>query len=73
MNSKKFESKLHNKKMQEKMSVSFGMVIRLMIICLIVAIVGPTYVSSKLKIFYQSSYNNVALDRKSTRLNSSHM
>jgi len=65
MNSKKFESKLHNKKMQEKMSVSFGMVIRLMIICLIVAIVGLTYVSSKLKIFYQSSYNNVALAHSS--------
>ena len=65
MISKNFESKLHNKKMQEKMSVSFGMVIRLMIVCLIVAIVGLTYVSSKLKTFYQSSYNNVALAHSS--------
>ncbi|MDE7282355.1 MAG: MCP four helix bundle domain-containing protein, partial [Lachnospiraceae bacterium] len=62
---KKFESKLHNKKMQEKMSESFGMVIRLLIVCLIVAIVGLTYVSSKLKTFYQSSYNNVALAHSS--------
>ena len=62
---KKFENKLHNKTMQEKMSMSFGMVIRLMIVCLIVAIVGLTYVSSKLKTFYQSSYNNVALAHSS--------
>ena len=62
---KKFESKLHNKKMQEKMSESFGMVIRLLIVCLIVAIVGLTYVSSKLKTFYQYSYNNVALAHSS--------
>ena len=47
------------------MSMSFGMVIRLMIVCLIVAIVGLTYVSSKLKTFYQSSYNNVALAHSS--------
>ncbi len=39
------EGKLHNKKIQEKMSVSFGMVLRLMIVCLIVAIIGLTYVS----------------------------
>ena len=65
MGSKNFESKLLNKKMQEKMSISFGMVIRLMIACLIVAIVSLTYVSSKLKTFYQSSYNNVALAHSS--------
>ncbi|MBD5457269.1 MAG: HAMP domain-containing protein [Lachnospiraceae bacterium] len=62
---KNFENKLLNKKMQEKMSIAFGMVIRLMIACLIVAIVGLTYVSSKLKTFYQSSYNNVALAHSS--------
>ena len=62
---KDFENKLLNKKMQDKMSVSFGMMIRLMIACLIVAIVGLTYVSSKLKTFYQSSYNNVALAHSS--------
>ncbi|MDE7284025.1 MAG: MCP four helix bundle domain-containing protein [Lachnospiraceae bacterium] len=62
---KDFENKLLNKKMQEKMSTSFSMVIRLMIACLIVAIVGLTYVSSKLKTFYQSSYNNVALAHSS--------
>ncbi|MBD5502820.1 MAG: HAMP domain-containing protein [Lachnospiraceae bacterium] len=60
-----FENKLLNKKMQEKMSIAFSMVIRLMIACLIVAIVGLTYVSSKLKTFYQSSYNNVALAHSS--------
>ncbi len=65
MISKNFERKLHNKKMQEKMSVSFGMVIKLMIVCLVVAIAGLTYVSSKLKTFYQSSYNNVALAHSS--------
>ncbi|MDE7130709.1 MAG: methyl-accepting chemotaxis protein [Lachnospiraceae bacterium] len=47
------------------MSIAFSMVIRLMIACLIVAIVGLTYVSSKLKTFYQSSYNNVALAHSS--------
>ena len=62
---KNFENKLLNRKMQEKMSIAFGMVIRLMIACLIVAIVGLTYVSSKLKTFYQSSYNNVALAHSS--------
>ena len=62
---KNFENKLLNKKMQEKMSISFGMVIRLMVVCLIVAIVGLTYVSSKLKTFYQSSYNNVSLAHSS--------
>ena len=62
---KNFENKLLNKKMQEKMSISFGMVIRLMIACLIVAIVGLTYVSSKLKTFYEYSYNNVALAHSS--------
>ncbi len=62
---KDFENKLLNKKMQEKMSVSFSMVIRLLIACLIVSIVGLTYVSSKLKTFYQSSYNNVALAHSS--------
>ncbi|MBD5546039.1 MAG: HAMP domain-containing protein [Lachnospiraceae bacterium] len=62
---KKFENKLHSKKMQEKMSLSFGMLIRLMIACLVIAIVGLTYVSSKLKTFYQYSYNNVAMAHSS--------
>ena len=42
---KNFESKLHNKNMQEKMSVSFGMVIKLMIACLIS---DPEIVESRL-------------------------
>ena len=62
---KKFENQLHSKKMQEKMSFAFSMMIRLMIACLVIAIVGLTYVSSKLKSFYQYSYNNVALAHSS--------
>lgn len=65
MVSKKLRERLLNKKVQEKMSTSFGSILILMILCLIIAIAGLIYVSSKLKTFYFSSYNNVALAHSS--------
>lgn len=65
MVSKKLRERLLNKKVQEKMSTSFGSILILMILCLIIAIAGLVYVSSKLKTFYYSSYNNVALAHSS--------
>lgn len=65
MTSKKLQEKLKNKNVQEKMSMSFGMILKLTVLCLIVAIAGLVFVSSKLNTFYKSSYNNVALAHSS--------
>lgn len=52
---------LKEKNVKDKMTFSFGSILILLGICLVVAIVGLLFVSSNMETFYRTSYNNVAL------------
>lgn len=52
---------LKEKNVKDKMAFSFGSILILLGICLVVAIVGLLFVSSNMETFYRTSYKNVAL------------
>lgn len=65
MTSEKLQEKRKSKKDWKKIFLSFEMILKFMILCLIVAISGLIFVSSKLNAFYESSYSNVVLAHSS--------
>lgn len=61
----KIYSKLKDKKVQGKLDYTFSIILRLMIICIVIALIGLFFISSRVKNFYQISYNNVKLANQS--------
>ena len=51
--------KLKNKKVQGKLDYTFNMTLGFMVICIVISLASLIFISSRLKTFYQISYNNV--------------
>lgn len=54
-------NKLKDKKVKDKLTYSFSISLRLMIVCIVIALISLVYISSRLNTFYKLSYNNVKL------------
>ena len=61
----KIYDKLKNKKVQGKLDYTFTMILGFMVICIVISLASLIFISSRLKTFYQISYNNVKLANQS--------
>ena len=57
--------KLKDKKVKDKLDYTFSITLILMIACIVVSLAGLIFVSSRVKAFYQISYNNIRLASQS--------
>lgn len=57
--------RLKNKKVQDKLDFTFSKVLILMIACIVISLIGLIFISSRVKAFYMTSYNNVKLASQS--------
>lgn len=57
--------KLKDKKVKDKLDYTFFRTLVVMVVCIVVALAGMVYVSSRVKSFYQISYNNIKLANQS--------
>lgn len=57
--------KLKDKKVKDKMSFAFSRTLFLMVVCIVISLIGLIFISNRLRIFYQISYNNVKLASQS--------
>ena len=54
-------NKMKNLNVKDKLAYVFGKTLGLMILIVVISLISLTYVSSRVKTFYQTSYNNVKL------------
>ena len=57
--------KLKNRKVKDKLNYTSSVTLTLMIVCIVISLIGLGFVSSRVKTFYQISYNNVKLASQS--------
>ena len=57
--------RLRNKRVKDKLDYTFSKVLMLMIALIVIALASLIFVSSRLRTFYQTSYNNVKLANQS--------
>lgn len=57
--------KLKDKKVKDKLDYTFFRTLVVMAVCIVVALIGMVYVSSRVKAFYQISYQNIKLASQS--------
>lgn len=62
---KKIYDKLKNKKVKDKLDYTSSITLGLMIVCIVISLIGLIFVSSRLRVFYQTSYNNVKIASQS--------
>lgn len=61
----KIYDKLKNKNVQGKLDYTFTMTLGFMVVCIVISLASLIFISSRLKTFYQVSYNNVKLANQS--------
>lgn len=64
-NQAKVYDELKGKKVKDKLAYVFGKTLGLMILIVVISLISLTYVSSRVKTFYQTSYNNIKLAAQS--------
>ena len=57
--------KLKDKKVKDKLDYTFFRTLVVMVVCIVVALIGMVYISSRVKSFYQISYHNIKLANQS--------
>lgn len=58
-------NKLINKKVKEKLDYTYSVTLIFLIVCIVISLIGLFFISSRVKTFYQVSYNNVKLANQS--------
>ena len=57
--------KLKNKKVKDKLTYTSSTTLILMVACIVISLISLIFISSRLRVFYQTSYNNVTLATQS--------
>lgn len=58
-------NKLKDKKVKEKLNYTFSVTLIFLIVCIVISLIGLFFISTRVKTFYQISYNNVKLANQS--------